>query len=217
VLLLQHCTLPTVYQTHFSQIVNRTPGAILCFIDGSNQNGRIELAFSIAGQTHMFRHRNTASVFTAELQTILLCLENIITQNSSSAPQIFLIISDSLAYISAISKPDSLHRLVNRIHILLICLNTTSSKVIFIWVPGHCGILANEAMDKAAKQATHLARISPGLISTHTDLSSSIHSSITKKWHQLWRDQKSSHNKLAIIKPTRPPYLGPHRISSHVG
>jgi len=116
----------------------------------------------------MFRHRNSAFVFTAELQAILLCLENIITQNSSSAPQIFLIISDSLVSISAISKPDSLHPLVNRIHILLISLNTTSSKVIFMWVPGHCGIPGNDAVDKAAKQATHLPRISPGIFPTLT-------------------------------------------------
>jgi len=118
----------------------------------------IGLAFSIAGQTHKFRHRNTAYVFTAELQAILLCLENIITQNSSSAPQTFLIISGSLAFISAISKPDSLHPLVTGIHILLISLNTTSSKVIFMWVPGHCGIPGNEAVDKAAKQGIHLPR-----------------------------------------------------------
>jgi len=35
-------TLPTVYQTPFSEIVNRIPEAILCFTDGSNQNGRID-------------------------------------------------------------------------------------------------------------------------------------------------------------------------------
>ena len=146
----------------------------------------------------MFRHRNTASVFTVELQAILLCLENIITQNSSSAPQIFLIISDSLASISVISHP-----LVNCIHILLIALNITSSKVIFMWVPGHCGI---EAVDKAVKQATHLPRISHGIFPTHTDLSSFIRSCVTKKWHQLWTDQKSSHNKLANTKSTPIPW-----------
>jgi len=36
----------------------------------------------------------------------------------------------------------------------------------------------------------------------HAHLSSFIHSSITKKWHQLWTDQ----NKLAIIKPTPIPW-----------
>ena len=64
-------TLPTVYQNHFSEIDNHRPKTTLRFTDLSNQNGRIGLAFSIASQTHMVRHRNTASVFKDELQVIL--------------------------------------------------------------------------------------------------------------------------------------------------
>ena len=59
---------------------------------------------------------------------------------------------------------------------------------------------------KQSKQATHLPRISPGLFPTHTDPSSFIHSSITKKCHQLWTDQKPSHNKVTIIKLTPIPW-----------
>jgi len=50
-----------------------------------------------------------------------------------------------------------------------------------MWVSSHCGKPGDEAVGKAAKQATHLPRISPGLFPTQTDLSSFIHSSIAKK------------------------------------
>jgi len=50
-------TLPTVCQTHFSEIIDRTPGAIFCcFTDGSNQNGRIKTSlFNSRPNSHVWK------------------------------------------------------------------------------------------------------------------------------------------------------------------
>ena len=46
-------------------------------------------------------------------------------------------------------------KLVQRIHDQLYLLNVSGSRVLFAWIPGHCGIPDNESADQAAKEAVH--------------------------------------------------------------
>ena len=98
---------------------------------------------------------------TTELQIIFSCLEHILITTHSPSPSLFLIISGSLAVLSAIAQPSSLHPLVTRIHSLLTIFTATSIPVTFIWTPSHEGIPGNEN-DSAAKQTLLLPSI--GLI-----------------------------------------------------
>jgi len=96
---------------------------------------------------------------TTELQIIFSCLEHILITTHSPSPSLFLIISGSLAALSAVAHLSSSHPLVTHIHSLLTTLTATSIPVTFIWVPGHKGIPGHENVDSAAKQVLLLPSI----------------------------------------------------------
>ena len=111
------------------------------------------------------RYRNSTFVLTAELQAILGCIESIL--NLSSPPTLsFLIASDSLPSLTAISNKNSNHPLVSRIRILLITAFSLKIMITFVWIPSHIGILGNQKVDQAAEEATHYPRIPSCLLYT---------------------------------------------------
>jgi len=92
-----------IYRSHFSEIINSFPNAVLCYTGGSTFNNRVGGAFSIGNETTYFRHHNSASILTAELQAIFLCLENILSHSFPHSSH-FLLCSDSLSAIQAITN-----------------------------------------------------------------------------------------------------------------
>jgi len=66
----QKTTNATIYRTHFLEILNSFANAVLCFTDGSKSKNKVGFAYSIRDKTFSFRHRNSASILTAELQTV---------------------------------------------------------------------------------------------------------------------------------------------------
>jgi len=75
-------TNSAIYRFHFSEKINSFPNAVLCYTEGSKFNHRIGGTFSIGNEEIYFLHRNSASILTAELQAIFLCLENILLRSS---------------------------------------------------------------------------------------------------------------------------------------
>jgi len=115
------------------------------------------------------RHHNSASVFTIELKTIYLTLQML--SNPPLLVQLTIVVSDSLAALTAIANTNPDHPLVSRIHLLLNACAKNNSPTSFVSIPSHVGIPGNERVDEAAKAASSLQCINPLLLPTKTDLS----------------------------------------------
>ena len=137
--------------------------------------------------------RDKTSIFTAELEAILISLHYI--QNSGQNK--FIIFSDSLSCLQALQS----NKLDNPTVLKVIDLYSLISKdkdVIFCWIPGHVGIPGNERADKAAKSGLN-KDIFPFKV-PYTDFKPYINKYIRDIWQNEW-DQKTG-NKLHSVKPT---------------
>ena len=61
---------PSIYRQLFQEILETFSDPSICYTDGSKIHNETTFAFTIENSTHVFRHRNFASVFTSELQAI---------------------------------------------------------------------------------------------------------------------------------------------------
>ena len=64
-----------------------------------------------------------------------------------------MIFLDSLSALRALEKLKADHPLLIQILVFLHKINADQKEIVFMWVPGHVGILRNEAANKAAKKA----------------------------------------------------------------
>jgi len=113
-------TPPSSYRTLFQKIINSFTKPTICFTNGSKIHNRSGFAYLIGNFIYSHRHRDSASVYTIELQAICDCLEQILTLPHPSTNNIFIIVSDSLSSLNAISHPSPSHPLISSIHLHLI-------------------------------------------------------------------------------------------------
>jgi len=130
---------------------------IIWYTDGSKANSKTGYAFSIHDLIVSNRLRNSASVFTAELNAILTCLSYLTHRLPRDN---YLLLTDSLSSLQSLRNTASTNAITQRIHIVLQTLSTIQSSVIFIWIPGHTGHPQHDRVDQAAKEATLFLKIS---------------------------------------------------------
>ena len=111
--------------------------------------------------------RNSASVFSAELTAIYACLSHILHLPSQNK---YLILTDSLSSLKSISDPYSSNPITQRILLVLHTLTATKISIVFMWIPGHIDFPDHDLIDRAAKQATSLPKITDPAPSTASDL-----------------------------------------------
>ena len=135
------------------------------------------------------------SVYTAELFAIVKALQHI-KQRTETA---FMICTDSLSSLQAISCLYPTDSLVQEVQNVLTSLTLLGTRVVFCWVPGHAGIPGNEMADQAAKQATSKDTIDLNKV-PYGDLKAHLKHLVKARWQSDWDNEVD--NKLQPIKPS---------------
>lgn len=163
------------------------------YTDGSKTEHGVGAAAVSEEETKTATLPPIASIFSAELHAITIAL-NIIEkyQNIRNA----VIFTDSLSTLSSLTDKDTNHptsrRIQHRLHELL-----EGRKIELCWIPGHAGIIGNEAADLAAKNAT--TRHCDGIPLPYTDWFPLIKTKMHQKWTEQWQAKRE---KLKTIKET---------------
>jgi len=100
--------------------------------------------------TKSIRLPDHESIYTAEISALLLALKHI------HRHQHFVIFSDSLSSLQALSSFKIDNKLVLKITLEYTSLTGCGKTTIFCWVPAHVGIRGNEEADTAAEAGLQL-------------------------------------------------------------
>ena len=163
-------TIPVYYHSKIFNVIidwdywrNKDPllpeDALIWFTDGSRANsGTGSGIFGLrSNRSFSFPLGKFAKVFQTEIYAILQCAcENIRMTYKNKR---ILIFSDSQAALKALGRPKVTSGLVAECLDALFAL-ASMNEVTLIWVPGHRGILGNEA-DKLARQASAMPLLGP--------------------------------------------------------
>ena len=166
------------------------------YTDGSKIDNGVGYSYSIEDNIISATISPIATIFTAELLAILDAI--IYVKNNINHLHIN-IITDSKSAIQAIDKLNNRNPIVNQI----ILETTQSDKLINLcWVPSHCGVPGNEAVDNAARTAASNAIISNRKI-PRDDFKTYIKQTSKMRWKNSW--QAINGNKLRHIKDSTTP------------
>ena len=182
-----------LFRVKFEELRNQYVDYAPIYTDGSKEGHKVGAAAICSWDKAQVRLPDDASIFTAELQAILMAL-GFITQS----PLVFFIIfSDSLSSLLALMGDRCGHPYVLQILEKCSDLAFEGKRIVFAWIPSHVGISGNEKADKAAKEALGLPIAD--LKIPYTDFKQCIHKHLKVTWQVEWN--RAVLNKLFCIKP----------------
>ena len=194
-------TSSLVYKAMFADLCSQLPSYDQIFTDGSKTDEGVACAaFQQSSDRSCTKSiPSDGSVYSAELTALALGLQLV----QSSDPGNFLICTDSLSALEAISNRNLNHPELISFFKLFTELSLNSYKIVLAWVPGHVGIRGNEKADNLAKDTT---RKKPrGTLIPHSDLKPKVSKYVNNLWQEEWSGQSS--NKLFEIRPDLHAYL----------
>ena len=164
------------------------------YTDGSKTEDGVGCAFVSGVVTRSFTLHSRATVFTSELVAIekALCFMEVSSDVS------FVIFTDSLSSLLALSDFNTSHPVVQSILTILTSLDRAGKAVVFCWMPSHIGVAGNDRADEAAKRAAR-SRCTRFLPLPASDFFPACLSHLRNKWQEEWDTAGSS--KLKSIKP----------------
>ena len=187
-------TDPSIFHSEFLEFKSQFPGYFCFYTDGSKDGDRVSSAAICKQYQKSERLPNQASIYTAEINAILLALG--IMEHSNRMD--FLLFSDSLSTLQALQSRKTDHPLLLKVLLKLTELDSKGFNIVFCWVPSHVGLAGNEKADLVAKQALTLPEVEPCFF-PYTDLRQYISFYVTRLWQEAWSTQTS--NKLFAIQP----------------
>ena len=189
------CTLTDrQVQYEFHEFQAKYAEFVFVFTDGSKTAGGVGCAYVHGERCEGFKLPAQCSVFTAEAvaiyQALLYVTENLIPK--------CVISTDSLSVFSALQSSSSSHPTVIDILEASHQLLESGCELIFLWVPGHCGITGNDMADIQAKGAIQSNRrldVVVGPKEYHCTLHLAIRNLFSQFWHAY-----SPHTTLKLVK-----------------
>jgi hypothetical protein len=152
-------------------------------------------AFEYDDQVFSYRLYSFNSVFIAKLYDMYQPLPLICYHSQ----QYYLVCTDSLGTFQSPSgySPDHLIFIENLIEVAH--LHKSGKSVVFWWVPGHTGLLGNEAANAAAKVATlHGTLASDRALGSY--VCTFLYRAVLSAWQGEWANTQG--NKLCMVKPS---------------
>jgi ribonuclease HI len=169
-------TLPeTTLQTVLSILEQLDTSGVKIYTDGSKSKDNVGCAIHIpkTKTTKEYKLPKECSIFTAEASAIAAALSHIQVNGYKTS----YIISDSKSVLFSLQG----NPINPRTNWIIFDIKTRLHKIVkrdksvtFIWIPSHCNIPGNEAVDEAAKSAAETGELLP-LPIPYTDLKPLLH------------------------------------------
>jgi ribonuclease HI len=182
-----------VYQHRFHDAIGRMPDYVPIYTDGSKSADAVGYSFVFGQSTFSGRLPAEFSVFMAELYAIGQAIRQVRLDSRSK----FVIFTDSLSAMQAVSAFDPRNPMVQAIQERLPLVTGAGKEVVLCWVPGHVGIAGNERADRAAKEALGAAVVRD-LPVLDTDLRPLFRGRLQAAWQDSW--VRLQDNKLRSVK-----------------
>lgn len=189
-------TPPDQYRAMFEDIKHQYGNFKFYYTDASISSNVCRIAAVSEEEVHTYQLLPTPSIYRAEAEAILKCLKLAncnITKNIA-------VCSDCQSVLTELKNGFSSDTTVQKIQDMVRNITTTQKKeVIFIWTPGHAGILGNEKANNAARGEfpEHAVDIIPITLS-----SAEVKQEITRKLYNFRLNKwlSTTENKLRQIK-----------------
>ena len=169
-----------IFQQKLWELKDKYSQHIPIYTDGSKDKDKVGAAATCCGNHKQIRIPDSASIYTAELYALKMAFDIVL-----QFPHMhFVIFTDSLSSLAALSSSKIDHPLVLNLFEKYSRLIQQDKSVVLAWIPSHVGIKGNDKADALAKEALNL-HVSNIKI-PYTDFKPNINKYIINKWQAVW-------------------------------
>ncbi|XP_025416330.1 uncharacterized protein LOC112687685 [Sipha flava] len=188
-------TIPSIYKNMLQNILQEHPNSVQIYTDASKTNNGVGVAMIVNNQKITYKLPPQASIFTAEAIAIYKAAKFFHSECVSPETKC-IILSDSLSNLIAITNTSNPPDTTKLIQEETFQAGKKGKQILFVWVPGHSGILGNEIADKEAHNAIDSTSTTNINSITFDDAKIVINTYINNKCHSHWRQLNTKLNQI---------------------